>query len=286
MKELAPAFAKSPEELTNDIQMLQPRQCLEAYCNLPAVYYSDSEELFHGTTWQGLIGIAVESNGVFREAPGAMSHKYGEAVYLSDAKTALESYAVEEDVADDCNERLKVVRKVTVNTANRLCKFTRNARPQHLYKSVDVALVSVLFFASFKKKRSAPSAGEGNFRAVVLHPRKSGPSSPHTGQCNVYAQRARQREVPCDELFAFRLDGLQVKVTEDIRLDRLGQLLLEMIDKDPKGLIRRPTQTISPGSCPICRLAVDGDEYFICVCCLSPIHERCSMKCPCVESHL
>ena len=79
---------------------------------------------------------------------------------------------------------------------------------------------------------------------------------------------------------------MQVKVTEDIRLDGLGRFLLKMIDKYPKGPIGRATYTTCPRSCPICQLTVDGDDYFMCVCCLSPIHERCSMKCPCVESHL
>ncbi len=91
------------------------------------------------------------------------------------------------------------------------------------------------------------------------------------------------KHTPCCESFVFRQKSMQVKVTEDIRLDRIGQLLPEMIGKDPKGPIGRPTCTTSFGSCPICLLAVDDDEYFMCVCCLSPIHEQCSMKCPCVE---
>ena len=91
------------------------------------------------------------------------------------------------------------------------------------------------------------------------------------------------KRTPCRESFVFRQESMQVKVTEHTRLDRLGQFLLEMIHKDPKGPIGRPTCTTSSGSCPICLLAVDDDEYFMCVCCLSPIHEQCPTKCPCVE---
>ena len=93
-----------------------------------------------------------------------------------------------------------------------------------------------------------------------------------------------EKHTPCRELLVFRQKSMQVKVAEDLRLDRLGQLLLEMIDKDPTGPIGRPSCTTSSGLCPICLHAVDDDEYFMCVCCLSPIHEQCRMTCPCVAA--
>ena len=93
-----------------------------------------------------------------------------------------------------------------------------------------------------------------------------------------------EKHTPCRKSLVFRQKSMQVKVTKNLRFNRLGQLLLEMIDEDPTGPIGRPTCTTSSSLCPICLRAVDDDEYFMCICCLSPIHEQCRRTCPCVAA--